>query len=135
MKIHVNSFEKLYKKGYIEEKTIKQMYCNTCQMFVADRFLKGGCYHKDCKGIANGDQCDVCQNMIDVEKLINPFCTICKSRPELKDTSHLYLKLGEFESFLKTFFKKFARNVFKNTHVFITIFSFKPRGRRLKNYA
>jgi len=99
-------FEKLYKNGLIEEKTINQMYCDVCKMFIADRFLKGICYHKECDGknsVSNGDQCDTCQNMIDVEKLIKPFCTICKNVPHLRDTTHLYLKLGEFDSYLKNF--------------------------------
>ena len=97
-KITHKIFLELYKNGYIEEKTIMQMYCSNCDKFLADRYLKGTCYHKECDGknnITNGDQCDNCQKFIDVNQLINPFCHICKKIPYMKETHHLYLKLNE----------------------------------------
>lgn len=93
-------FIELFNNGYIEERTILQMYCPNCNKFLADRYLKGTCYHDECinkNNITNGDQCDSCQKMIDVEKLINPFCYICKTTPYLKETDHLYLKLDTLE--------------------------------------
>lgn len=96
-KITHEIFLNLYKNGFIEEKTSTQMYCSPCNRFLADRYLKGICYHAECNGknnITNGDQCDSCQKFIDVNKIINPFCYICKSKPYLKETNHLYLKLG-----------------------------------------
>ncbi len=94
-------FLSLYKNGYISEKTITQMYCPSCDKFLADRYLKGTCYHPECIGksnITNGDQCDSCQKMIDVDKLINPYCYMCKTTPYLKETDHLYLNLNMLES-------------------------------------
>ena len=76
------------------------MYCPKCDKFLADRYLKGTCYHMDCSGkssITNGDQCDSCQKLIDVEQLINPYCYICKTQPFLKETDHLYLRLDLLE--------------------------------------
>ncbi|ARF09753.1 methionyl-tRNA synthetase [Indivirus ILV1] len=99
-------FLELYKNGYISEKTITQMYCPKCEKFLADRYLKGICYHLDCNGknnITNGDQCDSCQKMIDVEKLINPYCYMCKTTPYLKETDHLYLNLDILESKIKEY--------------------------------
>jgi len=93
-------FIELFNNGYIEEKTITQMYCPKCDKFLADRYLKGTCYHLDCAGklsITNGDQCDSCQKLIDVEQLINPYCYICKTEPFLKETDHLYLRLDLLE--------------------------------------
>jgi len=97
-KITHKIFLELYKNGYIEEKTIMQMYCSNCDKFLADRYLRGTCYHKECDGknnITNGDQCDNCQKFIDVNQLIDPFCYICKKIPYMKETHHLYLKLNE----------------------------------------
>lgn len=103
-------FLALYKNGYIESKTSVQLYCEKCKMFLADRYVKGTCYHEECggkKSIANGDQCDICQKMIDICKLIDPFCSTCFSRPVQKESEHLYLKLGELE-------KKLEENLNKN---------------------
>ena len=106
-KITHEIFLELYKNGFIEGKTIVQMYCDNCKMFLADRYIKGTCYHEECldkKSIANGDQCDFCQKMVDINKLIDPFCYVCKTRPEPRETKHLFLKLdalaNEIESYL-----------------------------------
>lgn len=89
-------FNGLYENNYIEEKTINMMYCSTCNLFLADRYIKGICYHPECKdlnSISNGDQCDNCQRLVDVDLLIKPFCSVCKETPIKKDTKHLFLKL------------------------------------------
>ncbi len=100
-------FTNLYKSGHIEEGKVQQFYCKTCAIFLADRYLKGTCYHNECKGktsVANGDQCDTCGNLIDAPLLINPFCSICNGKPELTESDHLFLKLGDFEDRLTEFF-------------------------------
>lgn len=105
-KITHEIFLNLYKNGFIEEKTLTQMYCQNCDRFLADRYLKGVCYHNECTGknnITNGDQCDACQKMIDVNKLINPFCYLCKNTPFLKETNHLYLKLGDLSQAIENY--------------------------------
>lgn len=106
-------FIELFNNGYIEEKTIQQMYCPTCDKFLADRYLKGTCYHLEClnkNSITNGDQCDSCQKLIDVERLINPYCYICKTTPYLKNTDHLYLRLDLLADKIKNY-------IFDNSNV------------------
>lgn len=96
----------LYRNGFIEEKTMIQPHCEKCQIFLPDRYMKGICYHAECQGknnIANGDQCDFCQKMIDVDKLIDPFCLLCKTKPTFKETDHLYLKLGDLTDKIETY--------------------------------
>lgn len=91
-------FNGLYNNGYIEEKTTVQAFCEKCDMYLADTYLKGYCYHDGCREnrvISNGDQCEICQKMIDVNKLINPFCSICLTPPIQKSTDHLYLSLDK----------------------------------------
>lgn len=97
-------FNETYKNGHIEEKEIDQMYCKTCDLFLADRFLQGICYHKDCedkKSITNGDQCDTCGNMIDIDSLVDYWCYECKTKPSKVKTKHLFLKLGDFQDELR----------------------------------
>lgn len=36
-------FWNLYHKGLIEERTLHQMYCHVCEMFLADRYIVGIC--------------------------------------------------------------------------------------------
>lgn len=91
-------FLALYRNGYIDGKTVTQFYCQNCKMFLADRYIKGTCYHSECletKSVANGDQCDTCQKLIDVTKLIDPFCANCKTHPIARESEHLFLRLDK----------------------------------------
>lgn len=94
-------FNGLLQNGYVEKKILEQVFCNKCQMFLADRYLQGHCYNKECAGqkhVTNGDQCDYCGNFIDPEKLEVKWCQVCKSKElELKKSEHLYLKLGDLQ--------------------------------------
>jgi methionyl-tRNA synthetase len=111
-KITHEIFLQLYGNGLIEEKTITQLYCDKCQMFLPDRYVRGQCYYMECiekNVITNGDQCDQCQKLIDVNKLINPFCYICRSLPKPKETTHLFLKLQELATNLDEYLSNYAQ--------------------------
>jgi methionyl-tRNA synthetase len=43
--------------------------------------------------LIGGDQCDKCNSLLEPTELINPKCTVCKNKPVLKDSKHLYLEL------------------------------------------
>jgi methionyl-tRNA synthetase len=99
-------FLQLYKNGYIEEKELVQLYCKKCNVFLTDRYVKGICYHDNCKNknsIANGHQCDICHNIIDAEKLINPYCFVCKNDLQASVSKHLFLKLSCLSNNIKNY--------------------------------
>lgn len=55
----------------------RQLYCDTCSKFLADRLVEGSCPKPDCKnGSARGDQCDVCDKLLSPTELINPRCKV-----------------------------------------------------------
>jgi methionyl-tRNA synthetase len=105
-------FLRLLQNGHIEKKSSLQHYCNECNMFLADRFIQGHCYHEKCLGqnkITNGDQCDYCNVLIESIKLENPWCSVCKKHGknsilDVKETIHLYLNLEPFENMLAEYF-------------------------------
>lgn len=89
-------FEELYINGYINEKEQHLPYCNNDERFLPDRYIEGEC--PNCGGLARGDQCDECGQLVEPEEIINPECQICgKSDIEFKDTTHLYLDLPQFK--------------------------------------
>lgn len=95
-------FRKLYKNGYITEKTQEMAYCNDCERFLPDRYIEGECPH--CGGLARGDQCDEqeCGKLLEPEEIIDPYCTICEnSNISFKETKNLYLQLSKFEDRLR----------------------------------
>lgn len=56
-------FWKLYHHGYISEDKVEQLKCESCDRFLADRFVEGGCPHCQYDD-ARGDQCDKCGKLI-----------------------------------------------------------------------
>lgn len=85
-------FLKLHKQGMTIEEKLKQLYCETCKMFLADRFVHGicpKCSYED----ARGDQCDKCGELLSPETLIEPKCSICSTKPIERTSEHLFLDL------------------------------------------
>jgi len=100
-------FKQLYDNGHISEKEITEIYCSHCKLFLADRYLKGVCYHDKCKNksiVTNGDQCDNCCNLIDINKLENKQCSVCNNIPDSVNSKHFYFALQNFKDKLKNYF-------------------------------
>lgn len=101
-------FEDLDKNGYIKEHTNKQLFCNHCNMFLADRYVHGicpKCGYED----ARGDQCDKCGSLLDPVELKSPRCATCGSTPELKETKHLYIDLPSISPKLTEWVEKTSK--------------------------
>ncbi|GAU16092.1 hypothetical protein TSUD_339630, partial [Trifolium subterraneum] len=87
-------FNKLFDNKLLSEGTVKQHYCDTCEKFLADRFVEGTCPTPGCEyDSARGDQCDKCGKLLKQTDLTNPRCKVCKKSPRLRDTDHLFLEL------------------------------------------
>ena len=98
-------FEALDKNGFIEERSVKQVYSIDDQMFLADRYITGTCpycgYEK-----ARGDQCENCTKVLEPTDLINPKSSISGSTNlEVRESKHLFLNLPKIEPQLKEWLK------------------------------
>ncbi len=85
-------FKKADANGYITEATIEQLYCETCDRYLADRYVRGICPHCGSDD-ARGDQCEQCGKLLEPTELVEPRCGICGSRPVSRSSNHLYLDL------------------------------------------
>ncbi len=85
-------FKKVDEAGLISEKTIEQLHCNSCERFLADRYVEGTCPHCGSEN-ARGDQCEDCGKLLEPTELIKPRCGTCGATPEVKSTRHLYIDL------------------------------------------
>jgi len=99
--ITIDIFNKLYKNGYITEGIIEQLYCEKDKRFLADRFVEGTCPKCNYEN-ARGDQCENCGSLLNATELVNPKCKICKSKPIVKQSNHLFIDLPKLEPELKT---------------------------------
>jgi methionyl-tRNA synthetase len=92
----------LKENGYVYAKDLKLPYCPNCDRFLPDRYQRGICPH--CGASARGDECDQgCGRYLEPGELMDPRCSICGTKPEMRETRHYFLKLTAFEDFLKEY--------------------------------
>lgn len=94
----------LYKKGYIYEKDIEQVYCENCKEVLQDRYIEGICPH--CVGQALGDQCLECSEILESDEILDKRCKFCGSKPKNRKTNHLFFALSKFEKDVRRIFIK-----------------------------
>ena len=93
------------KNGFIEERTVKQVYSVDDKMFLADRYITGTCpycgYDK-----ARGDQCENCTKVLEPAELIDAKSTISGSQNlEIRESKQLFLNLPKIEEKLRQWLK------------------------------
>ncbi|GAB4370944.1 MAG: methionine--tRNA ligase [Calditrichia bacterium] len=93
-------FRTLAKKGLFVLKTDQQLYDPEAKIFLADRFVRGTCPVCDYQD-AYGDQCEKCGTSLSPSDLINPRSAITNAQPVLKNSTHWYLPLGNFQEKLE----------------------------------
>ena len=98
-------FADFHKRGILREKTEQQLYCERDRMFLADRYVEGTC--PNCKYTqARGDQCENCGTWLNQTELIDPKCKICGTTPVVRETSHWYFPLGQYQARLERYIKE-----------------------------
>jgi methionyl-tRNA synthetase len=98
-------FMKIYDNGFIFAQDTEMLYCEHCGRFLPDRFVEGRCPYCG-HGRARGDQCDACGRLLEPTLLIEPYCTICGTKPVVKKTKHWYFDLAKLSDSLTDFLKK-----------------------------
>ena len=124
-------FKELNQKNIFIEKESEQLYDAKENQFLADRFVEGECPKCGYKE-AYGDQCESCGSSLNATDLINPISKLSGNKPVFKKTTHWFLPLDKFESFLKKWFlidneKTWKTNVFGQVKSWINE-GLKPRA-------
>jgi methionyl-tRNA synthetase len=92
----------LYSAGVLKEKKEKQFFDEKAEMFLPDRYVEGTC--PVCQNPeARGDQCERCGTYLNPADLLNPRSKITGGTPTLRETTHLYFPLGEFQAKLQAY--------------------------------
>ena len=86
-------------QGHIDEREVTQLYDPEAGIFLADRFVIGGCPRCKSEG-QYGDNCEVCGATYEPADLIGPKSSITGAIPEERTHSHLFVKLESFHAFL-----------------------------------
>ncbi|MBN8550464.1 MAG: methionine--tRNA ligase [Deltaproteobacteria bacterium] len=94
-------FTRVYEKGYFEKQSTRQFFDASKDMFLPDRYVTGTCAY--CKTPdQNGDQCENCGKMLDVDSLLDARSVMSKTPATVKESAHWFLDLSRFEKEVAT---------------------------------
>ena len=93
-------YTKLNEAGHISRRTVEQLYCSHCEMFLPGRFVKGECPKCHAKD-QYGDGCEVCGATYNAGELLEPYCAVCGEKPVMRDSEQLFFELEPFRGFLE----------------------------------
>ncbi|MBF0312803.1 MAG: methionine--tRNA ligase [Oligoflexia bacterium] len=88
-------FLRMQEKGLFEKRRTRQFYDESKEMFLPDRFVKGECGFCGTKD-QNGDQCENCGKILDVDSLKSAYSTMSGGAATVKETVHWFLDLSKF---------------------------------------
>ena len=94
-----NIYRKLRDAGHINQRTISQFFDPEQQMFLPDRFIKGGCPRCGTPD-QYGDNCEVCGATYDAGELKDPRSVLSGATPVKKDSEHYFFRLADFAAWL-----------------------------------
>lgn len=119
-------FKKLMENNWLSENMMQQLYCDTCEKFLADRLVEGTCPTQDCNyDSARGDQCEKCGKLLNPTELKDPRCKVCQTTPRIRDTNHLFLELPLLKDNLEEYINKmsvagsWSQNAIQATHAWL----------------
>ncbi|KAH0466763.1 hypothetical protein IEQ34_004001 [Dendrobium chrysotoxum] len=104
----------------------KELYCDSCERFLADRLVEGTCPRSNCNyESARGDQCEKCGNLLNPTELQDPKCKVCRNTPRIRDTDHLFLELPLLKDKLEEYINRtsvvggWSQNAVQATHAWL----------------
>ncbi|MCJ7511530.1 MAG: methionine--tRNA ligase [Anaerolineales bacterium] len=100
-------FLRLHQNGHLFLDTQRQLYSESQQRFLADRYVEGTCPVCAYEA-ARGDQCDKCGSLLDAVDLIHPVSKVDGSSPVIRETEHFYLNLPAFSERLLAYLESHA---------------------------
>lgn len=105
-------FKTIHEQDGFETQTTEQLYDAKEDQFLADRYVVGTC-PKCSHDEAYGDQCEACGSSLNATDLIHPKSALSGETPSLKTTTHWYLPLNRYETFLRSWILEGHQNDWK----------------------
>jgi methionyl-tRNA synthetase len=93
-------YRRLVARGSISRRSIRQAYDEQAGMFLPDRFVRGTCPR--CGTVDQyGDSCENCGATYSPADLKDAISTITGTKPVLRESEHLFFRLGDYEQDLR----------------------------------
>ena len=93
-------YRALCEGGHVVARTIPRLYDPEREMFLPDRYVRGECPRCGA-GDQLGDACEVCGATYEPGELRNPVSSVSGSRPELRDSEQVFVRLADFDAELR----------------------------------
>lgn len=94
-------YNRLQEAGLIFTEQVEQLYDPEKGLFLADRFVVGGCPR--CKTPDQyGDNCEACGATYNANELIEPKSIFSGATPQLRGSDHYFFDLARYTEFLQT---------------------------------
>ncbi len=100
-------YQRLKDNHYIQHRAIAQLFDPEKEMFLPDRFVKGGC-PKCHSHDQYGDNCEVCGASYSATELINPKSTVSGATPVMRSSEHYFFDLPAFSDMLQRWIRSGA---------------------------
>ena len=94
-------FKRLQENGHIYTKEVELTYCVHCGRYLPDRYVKGTCPICGAED-QYGDACEKCGAAYSTTDLVDPYCSICGSKPVHRPSRHYFFRLSTFGDRLET---------------------------------
>ncbi len=101
-------YEKLSEGGHVERRSMDQLYDLEAERFLPDRFVKGTCPRCGAHD-QYGDVCENCKSTYEPTELKDPYSVITGSKPVVRASEHVFVRLGDFADFLREWSAKEGR--------------------------
>jgi methionyl-tRNA synthetase len=95
-------FNQLQSEGRLVEKTEPCLFCEACQMYLFEAYVRGFCPH--CDEPAGGNSCEACGRPNDCGDLRDPVCNICGAKASLRNATRLFFPLSPYKKQLQKYF-------------------------------
>ncbi|HBU49082.1 MAG TPA: methionine--tRNA ligase, partial [Myxococcales bacterium] len=92
-------YQALKARGEVIRRDVAGLYCEPCERFLPDRFVRGEC--PKCDALDQyGDNCEVCGATYEPTDLKKPACALCGVAPVSRSSEHLFFDLPRYEDAL-----------------------------------
>ena len=99
-RLTVRMYRALAAAGHVTRRIVRQAYDEKAGMFLPDRYVKGTC-PRCATTDQYGDSCENCGATYTPSDLIDPVSAVSGTKPVLRESEHIFFKLGDFQAMLR----------------------------------
>jgi methionyl-tRNA synthetase len=99
-------FRRLWEQGKLEAREALSPYCEACQRYLYEAYIRGRCPH--CGSPSGGNLCEDCGQYNDCIDLLDAVCTGCGDPPSRRSFTRLYFPLSRHADELREYWEHVA---------------------------